>query len=93
VTFDCVVGGESLIVHKTNHYVNVMPFMEALKGLHHRPIISVELAFDDLRSGEMICLIIHQAIYIEEMKNNLLCPMQMWMHDVKSNECHKLLAW
>jgi hypothetical protein len=72
--------------------VNVTPFTEALKGLDHKPIVSVALAFDDPRSGETICLIIHQAIYIEEMENNLLCPMQMRMHDVKINECPRFLS-
>jgi hypothetical protein len=43
----------------------VSPFTEALGTMDHVPIVSAAVVeYDDPETGEVICLVIHQAIYI-----------------------------
>jgi hypothetical protein len=56
-------------------FVNVSPFTKALGQMNHKPIVSGALAYDDPITGEVLLLVIHQAIYIKEITNHLLCPM------------------
>jgi hypothetical protein len=90
---NCVVGNQVLIVHDTHPYVNAVPYSDTLPGMDNKPLNSAVLAYDDPNTGNMgVVLVIHQAIYIEEMDNNLLCPMQMRMNDVKIDGCPQFLA-
>eukprot|EP00978_Attheya_sp_CCMP212_P012604 scaffold31521_cov55-Attheya_sp.AAC.3 len=41
--------------------------------------------------GEVIMLIVHQAIHIPTIDHNVLCPMQLCMNDVAIDECPKFL--
>ena len=91
-TDTCVVGSNALIFHETMRYVTVAPFTDTLGTLDHRPIVSAAIAHDDHETGEVIILACHQAILIEELDKNLLCPMQMRMNDVRINECPKFLT-
>ena len=54
--------------------------------------VSAALAHDDPKTGDAIILVIHQAIHIPSLKNNLLCPMQLRMNDVQVSETPKFLA-
>jgi hypothetical protein len=54
--------------------------------MNHKPIVSGALAYDNPITGEVLLLVIHQAIYIEEITNHLLCPMQLRMNDITLNE-------
>ena len=55
-------------------------------------VVSAVVAYDDPVSGEPILLQINQAVYIPTVRSNLLCPMQVRLHDVKVDECPKFLS-
>ena len=42
--------------------------------------------------GEVFMIEIYQAILIDDLQNNLLCPMQMSMYDVKVNKIAKYVT-
>ena len=89
----CVVGNNVLILTDYDRPVNVSGYDES-KGTMHRscPTVSAAVAYDCPYTGEMVIFIIHQAVYIKRMWNNLLCPMQMWLNDVRLSECPKFLT-
>jgi hypothetical protein len=87
----CVVGKNALIVHLLDKKVNVTgfdPTQGKIKGLD---LVSAALAYDCPRTGEATILMIHQAVHVPTMDNDLLCPMQMRMNDVVVNECPKFM--
>ena len=53
--------------------------------------VSAALAYDDPFSGEVIILMIHQAILVPQIRHNLLCPMQLRINDVEVDEKPKFL--
>jgi hypothetical protein len=81
-----------MVFHETHRYVQVSPFSDSLGILSHVPVVSAAVAYDDHNTGETILLRIHQALLIDDMETNLLCPMQMRMNDVKVDEVPKFLA-
>ena len=50
------------------------------------------IAYDHPESGDTYMLVIHQAILIPQMENNLLCPLQMRDNDVRVNDKPKFMA-
>jgi hypothetical protein len=78
----CVLDPGALTFHKIMRSVNVSPFSKTLGQMNHKPIVSGALAYDDPITGEVLLLVIHQAIYIEEITNHLLCPMQLCMNNI-----------
>ena len=54
-------------------------------------LVGTVIAYDCLKTGEVIIIIINQAIHINIMSNNLLCPMQNRMNDIKVFHCSKFL--
>ena len=54
--------------------------------------ISAALAYDCPDTGEVLILIVNQAIYIPSLTHNLLCPMQLWMNDVQVSDQPKFLT-
>jgi hypothetical protein len=88
----CVVGKNAMVFHETHQYVQVSPFSDSLGMLSHVPIVSATVAYDDYEIGETIVLKIHQALLIDAMDTNLLCPMQLRMNEVKVDEVPKFLA-
>ena len=87
----CVVGKHALIIADFDRPVNVTGFNNKISTLQAKTVSAV-VAYDDPMTGETIILIIHQAIYIPSMENNLLCPMQMRLNDVKISEIPKFLT-
>jgi hypothetical protein len=73
----CVVGKNALIVHLLNKKVNVTGFDPSLGKVKDLDLVSAALAYDCPATGETVILIIHQAVHVPTMKNDLLCPMQM----------------
>ena len=73
--------------------VNVVGYDKS-RGTQHRdlPTVSGALVYDDPTSGTAIMLIVHQAISVATMSNNLLCPMQIRMNDVELNDTPKFLT-
>jgi hypothetical protein len=54
--------------------------------------VSGASAYDDPNTGQVIIIILHQAIHVPHLEVNLLCPMQMRVNDVKVSEIPKHLA-
>ena len=54
--------------------------------------VSGALAYDDQVTGKTTILVVHQVIHVPTMECNLLCPMQVWMNDVKVDETPKFLT-
>ena len=54
--------------------------------------VLTEVAYDCPMIGEVFIIDIHQAIWIDHFHNNLLCPMQTRMYDVKVNGIPKYLT-
>ena len=54
--------------------------------------ISGALAYDDQATGKMTILVVHQAIHVPTMGRNLLCPMQVWMNDIKVDRTPNVLT-
>ena len=43
-------------------------------------------------TGRVFIIEVHQAILIDHLYNNILCPMQMRMYDIKVNDIPKYLT-
>jgi Reverse transcriptase (RNA-dependent DNA polymerase) len=71
--------------------VQVSPFLKSLGTVTKVPIVTAALAYDS-PSGLTYILLIHQALYFEELEHNLLCPMQLRCNDVEVNERPKFLS-
>ena len=54
--------------------------------------MSGALAYDNPSDGNTIILVIHQALKINTLDNNLLCPMQLRLNDVIVNETPRFLC-
>ena len=54
--------------------------------------VSTEFSYDFPMTGEVFIIEIHQAILIDHINNNLLCPMQMRMYYVKVDDIPKYLT-
>eukprot|EP00957_Ditylum_brightwellii_P044187 3352919-Ditylum_brightwellii.AAC.1 len=91
-TNTCVVGRNCLIVQEFHWYISVTIYDPALDSQNERQPVTAALAHDFPDNGEAIMLIIHQALLIETMKNNLLCPMQIRMAGIVANNQPKFLA-
>ena len=88
----CCVGDGVMIVNATDRYVTATPFVKSLGSIKKVPIVTAAVAYDDPRSGKVVVLIIHQALYFSEMQRCLLCPMQLRLNDVVINERPKFLT-
>ena len=75
-----VVGKNSLIFQDFDQTVNVTGYDETLGTVKNCKTVLAALAYDDPSTREIVILIVHQAIYIPTMENNLLCPMQMQLN-------------
>ena len=51
--------------------------------------VSAALAYDDPETGEVLILVLHQAISIPHMDNNLLSTFQLRLNDVMVNDVPK----
>ena len=87
----CVVGKHALITHVFNRTVTVSGYDPAQGTIKDMQIVSAQIAYDCPKTGEVIIVNINQAVHVPTMANNLLCPMQLRLNDVKINECPKFL--
>eukprot|EP00978_Attheya_sp_CCMP212_P048981 scaffold599524_cov63-Attheya_sp.AAC.1 len=86
-----VVSKECLVFHDIEIPVNVSGFDSSLGTVNDRSVVSAALAYDDPTTGEVIILVIHQAIYIPTMDHKLVCPMQLRMNEVMMDDCPNVL--
>ena len=79
-----------MIVHDLNCPVNVVGY-NTLKGTMtpNCQTVSAAVVYDYPMTGEVFIIEINQAILKYHLHNNLLCPIQMRMYDVKVNEIPK----
>jgi len=87
----CVVGKRALIVHLMDKKVNVTGFDPAQGKVKDLDLVSAALAYDCPTTGEVTVLMVHQAVHVPTMENDLLCPMQMRLNDITLNECPKFM--
>jgi hypothetical protein len=78
-------------VHKLDKKVNVTGFDPTLGKTLNLDLVSAALAYDCPTTGAATILMIHQAVHVPTMENDLLCPMQMRMNDVEVHECPKFM--
>ena len=73
-----VVGHDTtLLIHDYEMPVQVHRYNEDIGERSNCHIASVVVAYDHPASEDIYMLVIHQAILIPDMQNNLLCPMQL----------------
>ena len=86
----CVLGKDCLVILDYERPVQVVGYDPALGAKTYQTISGV-VAHDDPVTGEVIHLVIHQAIHIPHLDHHLLFPMQCRVNDVIINETPKFL--
>jgi hypothetical protein len=87
----CVVGKNAIIIHDFERPVNVTGYDQSVATTKARTVTAA-VAYDEPDTGRVLIFIIHQAIEIPGMSNNLLCPMQLRLNDVIVSEVPKFLT-
>ena len=87
----CVVGTHALIVQAFDRPVDVTGYAPSMGTKRNLRTVTAALAYDDPRDGTTVILIVHQAIHVPTMCNNLLTPMQLRMNDVKVRDTPRFL--
>ena len=86
-----VVGrNTALLIHDYETPVQVQGYNEDIRERSNCCIVIV--AYDHPASGDVYMLVIHQAILIPDIPNNLLCPMQLRDHGLAVNDEPKYMA-
>ena len=80
------VGPDAYIQHYTGYSVTVHPFTEGLNHLNEVPIVTACIAYECPTTLNTYVLFIHQALYIDSLKNHLLCPNQFRHNGVTFND-------
>ena len=88
----CVVGCNSHILYRFPRHVDISGYDPNNIGMTNVNIVSATIAYNHLITNQTYILIIHQALYIPGIGDNLLCPFQLRMNDVKVNECPRLFT-
>ena len=88
----CVVGRNALVIDDYDRTVSVSGFHQSLGTMNDRRIVSAAIAYIRPENGEMIILIVNQAILIEDLEHNLLCPMQLRLAGVQVNDRPKCMT-
>ena len=87
----CVLGRDALIVSNYDRPVEVEGYDRAL-GTKRYDTVSGALAYDHPQTGEVLLLVLHQAIHIPHLDHHLLCPMQCRVNDVTVGEIPKFMV-
>jgi hypothetical protein len=85
----CIVGKEALMFNDFDRKVTVSGYDPSGETKSSRTV-SMALGYAIPETGNNVLLIIHQAIYLPTLDNNLLSTMQMRLDDVLVNEIPKL---
>ncbi len=78
-TDTCVVGFNVLVVHDHEHFVDIYSFDKMARHTN-ASAIDAAIVYKDHVMHSAIILMINQAIKINSMLNNLICPMQCQLH-------------
>jgi hypothetical protein len=87
----CVLGRDALIVSNYDQPVEVEGYNRAL-GTKRYDTVSGALAYDHPHTGEVLLLVLHQAIHIPHLDHHLLCPMQCRVNDMTVGETPKFMV-
>ena len=87
----CVVGDHFLVVHGHNRAVNVFGY-NTKAGSKHACIVNAVVAYTEPKTGQVVILLINQAIEMKGLDHHPLCPMQCFMNGVMIDEVSKFLA-
>ena len=88
----CVVGTKTaLLIHDYDRPVKVHWYDEGVGEIETCRAVSAVIAYDHPESGDKYMMVLHQAILIPQMENNLLCPLQMRDNDVRVNDDPKFM--
>ena len=86
-----VVGRHCHIIHHHRQVVNVVGY-DKVNGSREAPIVDAAFLYTDAYTLKRYILRVNQAIHIDTMDNNLLCPMQCRLNGVTVNEIPKFLV-
>ena len=88
----CVLGCNALKVETPYpERTAIVSFADPSVGTVTTPILSGAFLYTHY-TGSQYILVIHQAIYLENMKHSLLCPMQVRENDIILNEHPKSMT-
>ena len=87
-----MVGCNALVVQDFERLVDVCGYDPAGPVTSSLRTVSAALAYTRPTDGEVIILVIHQAVLIPSLHHNLLCPNQMRLNDVVVHEQPKFLT-
>ena len=88
----CVVSKDVLIIHDLDRTFNVIGYDPSQPATTSLRMVSAALAYDIPVNGEVIILVIHQAIHIPHLHHNLLSLMQLRLHDITVNNTPRFLT-
>ena len=75
-----------------DRHVNVTGYDKSTRTKKNCRTVSAAVAYDSPNGGEVIIMVMHQAIYIPGMDHNLVCPMQVRVNGVHLNDIPKFLT-
>ena len=87
----CVVGKHALVVHEHNRMVNVFSYDPKSKGKPAK-IVDALVKYVDPFTGAESLIMINQAIHVDYLDHNLICPMQCRLNGVTVNDTPKFLT-
>jgi hypothetical protein len=87
----CVLGCDALIISNYDRPVEVEGDNRAL-GTKRYDTMSSALAYDHPQTGEVLLLVLHQAIHIPHLDHHLLCLMQCCVNDMTVGETPKFMV-
>ena len=87
-----VVGTNAMTLYKTDMTVNVTPFSDDFGMMPEVPVVHVDVAYDCPITGVTTILIINNALYINEMEQNLIPLIMIRLNWVLVDECQKFLC-
>ena len=87
-----VVRKYSSILEHTGKTINVSGFSDELEASIPVPVVHVAVAYDCEKTGEIYIMVIHHALYLESMTENLIPPFLMRLAGLEVDECPKILA-
>ena len=83
----CVVGTKTaLLIHDYNRPFKVHGYDKGVGEIEACRMVSAVIVYDHPDSGDTYMLVLHQAILIPQIENNLLCPLKKRDNNVRLNE-------
>ena len=72
----CLLGKHCSLLSELNsaRTVNVGAFSDSAGGLNNVPIVDAMIAYDCKRTNQVYLLVLRNALYIEDMNDNLIPP-------------------